>query len=347
MDWSNPQSVLSEWKSLQNRFGELEKAGEQEKLPLSLLPEWATWAEENCRFEAEVRRELSVEDGASFWRKNYEIDKYVFRAWQKSRARLRIPEEEAGAIGELVRDELARLCVEEVQCEFVKFEVGEAVVAGDRLRTRIYGGVPPSECVVLKPGRCGWCYPEDAVESGSLIRTRTGKRTEAPFSHFLCGTCVGDWRVERALWGDERLRDAEVRRQYPPPPRGYRRRRHFRRGPDVVVGDRSWFVDVGELDTVTGNDEEDWRPELPVVVRMELEVMARKVSGEQGKKDECIVREVWRSDGAECREFGVRAFELAMFSPWRVPWKDEKERRSLQHMEELEREFAYMTLFSK
>ena len=75
--------------------------------------------------------------------------------------------------------------------------------------------------------------------------------------------------------------------------------------------------------------------------------MARKVSGRKGKKDECIVREIWRSDGAKCREFSVTAHEVHMFSPWRAPWKDERERRSFQRMEELERQFAYMTLFSQ
>ncbi len=343
MDWSDPEWLLRESRSLEQRFGELEKAAEEQQVPLSLVAEWTSWAEDNCRFDREVRRVLCETDTVSFWAHALVDDNSVFLAWRRSRERVGIPEEEAGKIGELVRGELARLCDQRVRFEFRKLEFGEPLLAGDRIRTSYVGDGPPSESVVEQPGRCGWCYRGDLVHSSSLIRKRG--RGEGPVKTSLCGECILKPHVEVALWSDEKLRNAEVQRQYPPVPPGYRRRRRFRRGPDVVVGDRSWFVDVGELDIVTRNEEEGWRPELPVVVRMELEVMARKVSGRKAEEDECVVREVWRSDGAECRELSVKANEVAMFSPWRVPWKDEKERRSLQRMEELEREMAYMKLF--
>ena len=345
MDWSNPEWVLRESSSLEKRFGELEKAGEEQEVPLSLLPGWTSWAEENCTFESELRRVLGEKGRVSFSTLNYDGGAAVFLAWRRSREQMDIPVKERGRIGELVRDELARLCAKDVEYEFKDWEQEQSLVAGDRIRSWFHGDGPAHESVVLKPGRCGWCYFQDVVETGGLIRKRG--RGEGLVKAVCCGECIMSGRVERALWDDERLRDAEVRRQYPSAPPGYRRRRRFRRGPDVVVGDVSWFVDVGELDTLTGNEQEGWRPALAVVVRMELEVMARKVSGRKAEEDECIVREVWRSDGEECREFSVKAFELAMFSSWRVPWKDEKERRSLQRMEELERDLAYMQLFCK
>ena len=342
MDWSDREWVLKQLSSLENRFGELETAGEEEELPLSLLPGWTSWAEANCTFELEMRRVLGECRQSFLWTEAGDFDGTVYLAWCRSRERLDIPVKEGARIGELVRKELARLCAKEFEYEFKDWEQEESLVAGDRIRSWFHGDGPEQVSVVLKPGWCGWCYFQDVVETGGLIRNRG--RGVGLVSTVCCGECIMSRRVERAVWVDERLRDAELRRQYPPVPSGYRRRRHFRRGPDVVVGDRSWFVDVGELDTMTGNDQEEWRPELPAVVRMELEVMARMVSGGKAEDDECIVREVWRSDGEECREFGVKVYELAMFSPWRLPWKDEKERASLQSMEVLERRLAYMKL---
>ncbi len=339
-DW-----VLSESRSLEQRFEELEKAGEEQELPLSLVVGWALWVKDNCFFELEVRRALGEKGKSMFFSRTIDVDEAVFLAWRRSRERLDIANKDSGRIGELVRDELARLCVRECEFEFTKWDGTGTLLAGDRVRSWFVGEGSPFENVVLKAGRCGGCYPEDLVEAGSLVRERgrRGSRVKTTF----CGECIMSPRMERALWGDERLRNAELRRQYPSVPPTYRRRRRFRRGPDVVVGDRSWFVEVGELDVLTGNENEGWRPELPVVVRMELEVMARAVSWMAGEQDECIVREIWRSDGKDCAEFSVKAYELVKFSPWRVPWKDEKERRSLQRMEELERNLAYMRSYGK
>lgn len=340
MEWSNGDCVLKEATLLEKRFEQLRQTGEREGMPLSLLPDWAQWAEDNGRFELELRQVFGGKEKVWHWSEDLQVEGKVVLAWRRSRERAHIPAKEEGRIGLLVREELTRLCQKGAKCEFKAWDSSDVLLAGDRLRTALMGEDELTEAVVIKPGRCGWRYAEDVV----LLSDLRGSRSPGKWKELsrYCGTCVGSWEIERAVWSDERLRDAEARRQYPSVPPGFRKRRHFKHGPDVVVGDRSWFVDVGELDLDGENEEEEWKAELPRVVRMELEVIERRVRARRAQEDDCCLRELWRSDGGECQEFSVKAYEVAAFLPWREAWKDEGERRSLQRMEKLERELACM-----
>ena len=241
-----------------------------------------------------------------------------------ARERERIPSVEESRIAEMVGAELARLRDPGARHAFTEPWWGrEPLLAGDRIGLRLSDGVPEREAVVRRPGWTGGCVPGDALELewiGTPPGRDPGKRVERISALDLAGR-----GVHRAEWRDERVREAELARQFPAPPAGF----PFPSGTNVAVGDRLWRTEVG------GPAPERPRASRPAVVRVELEMVSR-TAGETEGEDRCRLRERWRSDGEPCREIDLSFEEIAAFAAWRAFWDDDDERWSEANAQKIE-----------
>ena len=146
----------------------------------------------------------------------------------------------------------------------------------------------------------------------------TGRTPEEPVTRMSALTLAGC--VHRAEWSDERLRQAELERQWPEPPASY----PLDCSRDFTRGDRLWCSEVGGSETAAS---ESSRLGRPTVVQIELEVLDR-TAGETEAEDRCTLRELSRSDDEPCQEFSLSLDELIAFAGGRAFWDDEDERWS-------------------
>ena len=201
----------------------------------------------------------------------------------------------------------------------------EPLLAGERITLRLSDDGPQREAVVLQPGRTGGCTRNDVVEL-EWVAAATGRTPEEPVTRMSALTLAGC--VHRAEWSDERLRQAELERQWPEPPASY----PLDCSRDFTRGDRLWCSEVGGSETAAS---ESSRLGRPAVVQIELEVLditAEKTEAE----DHCTLRELWRSDDEPCQEFSLLLDQLTAFARWRAFCGNEDERWSKTQAQEKE-----------
>ena len=178
---------------------------------------------------------------------------------------------------------------------------------------------------MLQPGRTGGCTCNDVVEL-EWVAAAMGRTPEEPVTRMSALTLAGC--VHRAVWSDERLRQAELERQWPEPPTSY----PLDCSRDLTMGDRLWCSEVGGLERAAS---ESSRLARPTVVQIELEVLDI-TAGKTEAEDHCMLRELWCSDDGPRQKFSLLLDQLAAFARWRAFCGNEDERWSKTQAQEKE-----------
>ena len=324
-EWMTFQDLFREANEVDEQYRRLEERATRETLPLSLLAEWPAWQERSLRFEKDVQWALD-EDTRERWQGRPDMLERMEQGLRHASERKAIPELEEDRIAGMVGAELARFRDPDASHAFTRLWVRqEPLLAGERITLRLSDDGPQREAVVLQPGRTGGCPRNDVVEL-EWVAAATGRTPEEPVTRMSALTLAGC--VHRAEWSDERLRQAELERQWPEPPASY----PLDCSRDFTRGDRLWCSEVGGSETAAS---ESSRLGRPAVVQIELEVLditAEKTEAE----DHCTLRELWRSDDGPCQEFSLLLDQLTAFARWRAFCGNEDERWSKTQAQEME-----------
>ena len=325
IEWMTFQNLFREASEVDEQYRRLEERATREDVPRSLLSEWPAWQERNLQFEKDVQWALD-EDTRKRWQVRPDILERIEQDLRHSSERKTIPELEEDRIAGMVGAELARLRDPGVSHAFTRrWRAQEPLLAGERITLGLSDDGPQREAVVLQPGRTGGCTRNDVVEL-EWVAAATGRTPEEPVTRMSALTLAGC--VHRAEWSDERLRQAELERQWPEPPASY----PLDCSRDFTRGDRLWCSEVGGSETAAS---ESSRLGRPAVVQIELEVLditAEKTEAE----DHCTLRELWRSDYEPCQEFSLLLDQLTAFARWRAFCGNEDERWSKTQAQEKE-----------
>ena len=325
IEWITFQNLFREASEVDEQYRRLEERATREDVPRSLLSEWPTWQERNLQFEKDVQWALD-EDTRKRWQVRPDILERIEQDLRHSSERKTIPELEEDRIARMVGAELARLRDPDAPHAFTRrWGAQEPLLAGERITLRLSDDGPQREAVVLQPGRTGGCTRNDVVEL-EWVSAATGRTPEEPVTRMSALTLAGC--VHRAEWSDERLRQAELERQWPEPPASY----PLDCSRDFTRGDRLWCSEVGGSETAAS---ESSRLGRPAVVQIELEVL--DITAEKTKaEDHCTLRELWRSDDGPCQEFSLLLDQLTAFARWRAFCGNEDERWSKTQAQEKE-----------
>ena len=319
------QNLFREANALDELYRELEERATREDVPRSLLSEWPAWQERSLRFEEDVQWVLD-EDTRKRWQGRPDILERIEQDLRHSSERKTIPELEEDRIARMVGAELARLRDPGASHAFTKRWGGqEPLLVGERITLRLSDDGPQREAVVLQPGRTGGCARNDMVEL-EWVAAAMGRTPEEPVAR-MSGLRLAGYDVHRAEWSDERLRQAELERQWPGPPASY----PLDCSRDLTRGDRLWCSEVGGSETAAS---ENSRLGRPTVVQIELEVLDI-TAGKTEAEDHCTLRELWRSDHEPCQKFSLLLDQLTAFARWRA-FRDEDERWSRKHAQDTE-----------
>ena len=324
-EWMTFQDLFREANEVDEQYRRLEERATREDVPRSLLSEWPTWQERNLQFEKDVQWTLD-EDTRKRWQVRPDILERIEQDLRHSSERKTIPELEEDRIARMVGAELARLRDPGASHAFTRrWRAQEPLLAGERITLGLSDDGPQREAVVLQPGRTGGCTRNDVVEL-EWVAAATGRTPEEPVTRMSALTLAGC--VHRAEWSDERLRQAELERQWPEPPASY----PLDCSRDFTRGDRLWCSEVGGSETAAS---ESSRLGRPTVVQIELEVLDI-TAGKTEAEDHCTLRELWRSDDGPCQEFSLLLDQLTAFARWRAFCGNEDERWSKTQAQEKE-----------
>ena len=324
-EWMTFQDLFREANEVDEQYRRLEERATREDVPRSLLSEWPTWQERNLQFEKDVQWTLD-EDTRKRWQVRPDILERIEQDLRHSSERKTIPELEEDRIARMVGAELARLRDPDASHAFTRrWRAQEPLLVGERITLGLSDDGPQREAVVLQPGRTGGCTRNDVVEL-EWVAAATGRTPEEPVTRMSALTLAGC--VHRAEWSDERLRQAELERQWPEPPASY----PLDCSRDFTRGDRLWCSEVGGSETAAS---ESSRLGRPTVVQIELEVLDI-TAGKTEAEDHCTLRELWRSDDGPCQEFSLLLDQLTAFARWRAFCGNEDERWSKTQAQEKE-----------
>ena len=324
-EWMTFQDLFREANEVDEQYRRLEERATREDVPRSLLSEWPAWQERSLRFEEDVQWVLD-EDTRKRWQGRPDMLERIEQGLRHASERKAIPGLEEDRIARMVGAELARLRDPGASHAFTRLWLRqEPLLAGERITLRLSDDEPQREAVVLQPGRTGGCTRNDVVEL-EWVAAATGRTPEEPVTQMSALTLAG-CKVHRAEWSDERLRQAELERQWPGPPASY----PLDCSRDLTRGDRLWCSEVGGSERAAS---ESSRLGRPTVVQIELEVLDR-TAGKTEAEDHCTLRELWRSDDGPFQEFSLSFHELTAFARWRA-FRDEDERWSRKHAQDTE-----------
>ena len=324
-EWMTFQNLFREASEVDEQYHRLEERATREDVPRSLLSEWPAWQERSLRFEEDVQWVLD-EDTRKRWQGRPDMLERIEQGLRHASERKAIPGLEEDRIARMVGAELARLRDPGASHAFTRLWLRqEPLLAGERITLRLSDDGPQREAVVLQPGRTGGCARNDVVEL-EWVAAATGRTPEEPVTRMSALTLAG--RVHRAEWSDERLRQAELERQWSKPPASY----PLDCSRDLTRGDRLWCSEVGGSERAAS---ESARLGRPTVVQIKLEVLDRR-AGKTKAEDDCTLLELWRSDDELCREFSLLLDQLTAFSQWRAFCGNEDERWSRTKAQDME-----------
>ena len=329
-DWLEIERLFREAEELEEQYRELEERAEREDVPRSLLSEWPAWRERNLRFEEDARWKRNDDRWERYREARPDMLHRIEEGLGPAREREAIPSLEAGRIADMVGAALARLRDPGARHAFSEpWGAQEPLLAGERIRLRPSKDGPVREAVVLRSGPTGGCDRDETVEL-EWLAGETGQAPEERVSR-MSGLRLAGSGVHRAEWRDERLREAELARQFPAHPSAF----PLDSARDLAVGDRLWRIEVARPDTAARPDDRRPRAHLPSIVRIEMEVVGRTAARTEGE-DLCTVREMWRSDDALLGQASFTLDELAVFAGWRSFWDSEEERWSEERAQKIE-----------
>ena len=203
-----------------------------------------------------------------------------------------------------------------------RWRAQEPLLAGERITLGLSDDGPQREAVVLQPGRTGGCARNDVVEL-EWVAAATGRTPEEPVTRMSALTLAGC--VHRAEWSDERLRQAELERQWPEPPASY---------PLDCHGISPGATGCGAARSADRKGRRRraraWGPDG----RADRAGGARYNGGEDEAEDHCTLRELWRSDYEPCQEFSLLARPTHRVARWRAFCGNEDERWSKTQAQE-------------
>ena len=277
--------------------------------------------ERSERFAEEARSTLDDRDLKGHWDSRPEARDRIDEGLRAAERRHSLPEIEERRIADMVRAETARLREPGVQHRFARrWQGGEALVAGDRVRLRRWRGGAESEAVVRSSGWSGGRNPGDMVELEWLAIGRGHEPEEAVEA--VPARMLSGMDVRLAAWSHPGLRDAALARQ---------RSQSSAAFPveclhdDLAVGDLLSWTELVEPALAEGRRLV--RTEPVEAVRFEGELV-RRTAAERRLQDRCTVNVTWRSDGRSCGERRLSLAALTGRGCWRALWQEESRRRS-------------------
>jgi len=317
-EWARIEALVREMRWLAAQDERLSERAGRQRLPETLLARWPARLERSEHFEEMAHSALDDAGLGSHWDSRPETRERIDEGLRAAERRRRLPEIEEGRIADMVRAETARLREPGAGHSFARrWQGGEALVAGDRVRLRRWRGGAHSEAAVRSSGWSGGRNPRDMVELEWLALGRghePGEAVEAVPARMLSGM-----DVYLAAWNHAGLRDAALARERSQPSDAF---------PveclhdDLAVGDLLSWTELVEPAPAEGRRLDRTEP-----VRFEGELVRRTVE-ETRLQDRCALNVTWRSDGRPCGERRLSLAALTGRGCWRALWQEESRRRT-------------------
>ena len=298
---------------------------------MTVLRGWPYCRNESLHFEEDAPWALDDEDLEKHWRSRPEVHERIREGLLHARERRHLPEMEEERIEAMVQDEMARLRDPHARHEYSHefWKPPQILVAGDRLRLQPDPEEPAKEAIVRRTGWSGGQNRNDMLE---LEWLEAGpERANAPRTEWIPVRRLEGCSVHRALWSDERLREAELERQKSRSSEAF----PMECAKDIVVGDMLYWTEV--VEPQPSASPEDRLPHAMRAEAVQFKGMLVERTAEKVRwNDHCTVEIFWRSDGGLCEPRWMSFAELTGRGCWRSFWDDESERRAKRRMHQRE-----------
>ena len=328
-EWARIKALDREMRWLAAQDERLAERAERQRLPETLLARWPARLERSEGFAEAARSALDDSSLKGHWDSRPEARERIDGGFRAAERRHRLPEIEEGRIAAMVRAETARLCDSGIKHRFSRrWQGGQALAAGDRLRLRRWRGGEDSEAVVRSSGWSGGRNPRDMVQLEWLAAGRGHEVQEAIES--IPAKMLSGMDVRLAAWSHAGLREAALARE---------RSQRSDAFPveclhdDLAVGDLLSWTELVDPALAEGRPLD--RREPMEAVRFEGELV-RRTAEEKRLEDRCTVNVTWRSDGRPCGERRLSLAALTGRGCWRALWQVESRRRTELRVQTLE-----------
>ena len=328
-EWARIEALEREMRWLAAQDERLAERAGRQRLPETLLARWPARLERSERFAEAAGSALDDSSLGGHWDSRPEARDLIDEGFRAAERRHRLPEIEEGRIAGMVRAETARLRASGIEHSFARrWQGGQALVAGDRLRLRRWRGAEHSEAVVRSSGWSGGRNPKDMVQLEWLAAGRGHEVQEAVES--IPAKMLTGKDVRLASWSHAGLREAALARE---------RSQRSDAFPveclhdDLAVGDLLSWTELVDPALVEGRPLD--RAEPMEAVRFEGELV-RRTAEEKRLEDRCTVNVTWRSDGRACGERRLPLAALTGRGCWRALWQQESRRRSALRVQTVE-----------